>query len=77
MVQFEKDNYTVFENDSWIEACLHTSTNRLEREISVTLSTRDSSAVGRLQCAVSIAMYKQNWFGTHAIGVTHVANKLV
>ena len=56
MPDFEEPEYSVIENGTFVEVCVLIVLGNLERNLTLTLSTRDQSAVGRY----SISHYLDN-----------------
>lgn len=60
VVGFDQNDYTITEKDYYLQTCLTTNTNLLERDVVVTLSTEDSTAVGKI-----VQLYQRLYQAVH------------
>ena len=49
VTDFEEPEYSVVENGTFVEVCVLITEGTLERNLTLTLSTRDQTAVGKLK----------------------------
>ena len=72
VTDFEEPEYSVVENGTFVEVCVLITEGTLERNLTLTLSTRDQTAVGRLKPSLSQGQKIPTLVNPHVPGVVNV-----